>query len=96
MTYFCLLKLVLMFLMRTYFHSLVVLYVYFLFIDLDFPAGLMVIIWTEPEGEKATVYAEEDGITDVTADDVELTGFLKDRHLYEDDDDDLRSLEGQD
>eukprot|EP00551_Chaetoceros_affinis_P016826 CAMPEP_0203700434 /NCGR_PEP_ID=MMETSP0091-20130426/31198_1 /ASSEMBLY_ACC=CAM_ASM_001089 /TAXON_ID=426623 /ORGANISM="Chaetoceros affinis, Strain CCMP159" /LENGTH=408 /DNA_ID=CAMNT_0050573707 /DNA_START=36 /DNA_END=1262 /DNA_ORIENTATION=+ len=53
--------------------------------------GLMVIIWTEPKGEKAG-FVEDD---DTEEDEVELTSFLEDERFY-DDEDDLKSLEGQD
>ncbi len=55
-----------------------------------FFSGLMVIIWTEPPGK--TEFIEDDNTEN---DEVELTGFLEDERFY-DDDDDLKSLEGQD
>mmetsp|Transcript_10012 Transcript_10012/g.14996 ORF Transcript_10012/g.14996 Transcript_10012/m.14996 type:complete len:410 (-) Transcript_10012:287-1516(-) len=54
--------------------------------------GLFVIIWTEPKDANSSLHKEGES----TKEEVELTGFLDEHFLYDSDDDDLRSLEGQD
>ena len=63
-------------------------FIFFLFL-----LGLLVIIWTEPKDANAGL-AKVGGSNN--KEEFELTGFLDEHFIYDSDDDDLRSLEGQD